>query len=89
MPPLGAVYFADDLGHCSDVVHVGSPIKSMYFSHEKVLLPRACLSNKTITCLVRQDYLVIVTNDVVLYKFRIAQDGRIHPERKVGFLFSQ
>jgi len=64
VPPLGAVYFADDLGHCSDVVHVGSPIKSMYFSHEK-------------------DYLVIVTDDVVLYKFRIAQDGRIHPERKV------
>jgi len=31
----GLILFADDLGHCSEVVHVRSPVKTLYYSFSK------------------------------------------------------
>lgn len=59
----GVVYFADDAGHCSEVVSIGTPVNFLHYSHAK-------------------DYLVILSLDAVLSKYRIQSDGKMIQDRR-------
>jgi hypothetical protein len=94
----GHVFFADDLGHCTEVVNVGISLTALYYSHSKVGQRAACgvhvavlpvLGAHWLCCLLpaparlAQDYLLLVSSDVVLYKYRISPEGRMAQEKKV------
>src|SRR5689334_10456418 len=76
----GIVYFADDTGRCSEVIHVNAPLNTLYYSPTKVL---PLEQQHELIFRVRQDYLLIVTEDVVLYKFKFSADGKMAQEKKV------
>ena len=98
------IYFADDLGHCTELVNVRSGLKTMHYQHTPAQQIPAAMSDgsgkETKGKLLAQaaaaalglgkekDTLILVTVDVVLYKYGISpDDGKVVQERKVSDAF--
>jgi hypothetical protein len=73
----GNVYFADDVKHCTEVVNIGAPVNVMYYSHGKPAAGAAAGANPMAAAGSEPGYLVLVSGDASLYKYKIAADGKV------------
>ncbi len=81
------VYFADDLGHCSEMINLRSELSSMYYSHIGSSVTQQAqtrASESKDEAAASKEQLIFVTTDAVLYKYSICQDGKMSQDRKVS-----
>ncbi len=84
----GHIYFADDSKHCTELVALGAPLTVMYYtvtSTAPAPAPAAAASGAGAappqgavgSWQNEAGYLVLVSADASLYKYKIASDGKV------------